>query len=376
MNLHAGPSRAASRVCAQGNIRIPSGVVRRLPQVLLVATVFSLASAVASEGRAADKTGGVAETAKAHYKLGRTHYQLGEYREALKEFKEAYRLKQDPSFLYNIAQCHRQLREYSEAIKLYGNYLREAPDADNRDEVERQIRDLKAAHEKQQQEKASAAPMAPTPTPEPIRPLAPAPVPAATAPGVPAPGASASAVVPAFSIPSASGGPAGPDGAREAQLEVIPDPLEANILVNHISVARRGPAKLRLPPGLYAVALEREGFRGAEGAVTLVAGDRTTLVGTLTETKTHGWRYLGFGLLALGAVSEVAGIYSHVEANNHRVGSADFNTYASWEKWTQGVAISMAILAATSFVVDWAVNRDKADPGPPNPLLQAPTETH
>jgi tetratricopeptide (TPR) repeat protein len=86
----------------------------------------------------------VAETAKAHYKLGRTHYQLGEYREALKEFKEAYRLKQDPSFLYNIAQCHRQLREYSEAIKLYGNYLGEAPDADNRDEVERQIRELKA----------------------------------------------------------------------------------------------------------------------------------------------------------------------------------------------------------------------------------------
>jgi hypothetical protein len=341
--------------------------------------MFSLATAVASEGRAADKTGSVAETAKAHYKLGRTHYQLGEYREALKEFKEAYRLKQDPSFLYNIAQCHRQLREYSEAIKLYGNYLREAPDADNRDEVERQIRELKIAAEKQQrQEQSSAAPVVPTPTPEPIRPLAPAPVPAATAPGATTvmPGPAGSAAVPAFPISSASVGPAGLDGAREAQLEVIADPPEANILVNRISVARRGPAKLRLPPGLYSVALEREGFRGAEGAVTLVAGDHTTLVGTLTETKTHGWRYLGFGLLALGVVSEGVGIYSHVQANNYRAGTADFNTFSSWEKWTQGVAISMAILAATSFVVDWAVNRDKADPGPPNPLLPAPTETH
>jgi hypothetical protein len=46
---------------------------------------------------------------------------------------------------------------------------------------------------------------------------------------------------------------------------------------------RHGPPKLRLPPGLYSVALEREGFRGAKGAVTLVAGDHTTLTGTLTE---------------------------------------------------------------------------------------------
>ena len=299
------------------------------------------------------------------------HYQLGEYREALKEFKEAYRLKQDPSFLYNIAQCHRQLREYSEAIKLYGNYLREAPDADNRDEVERQIRDLKAAAEKQRQEQASAPPVA---VPEPIRPLTPVPAAAAPGPTAATPGPAAGAAVPASPIPSASAGPAGLDGARDAQLEVIADPPEANILVNHISVSRRGPAKLRLPPGLYSVALEREGYRGAEGAVTLVAGDHTKLVGTLTETKTHGWRTLGFGLLVLGAASEAGGIYSHVEANNNRAGSADFNTYASWEKWTQGVAISAAVLAAASFVVDWAVNRDKADPGPPNPLLPAPPE--
>ena len=151
------------------------------------------------------------------------HYQLGEYREALKEFKEAYRLKQDPSFLYNIAQCHRQLREYSEAIKLYGNYLREAPDADNRDEVERQIRDLKAAAEKQRQEQASAPPVA---VPEPIRPLTPVPAAAAPGPTAATPGPAAGAAVPASPIPSASAGPAGLDGARDAQPEVIADPPE------------------------------------------------------------------------------------------------------------------------------------------------------
>jgi hypothetical protein len=51
------------------------------------------------------------------------------------------------------------------------------------------------------------------------------------------------------------------------------------------------------------------------------------------------------------------------------------NVYASWAEWTQGVAISAAVLAATSFVVDWLVNRDKADFGPPAPLLRVPTET-
>lgn len=348
--------------------------MRRHPQVLVVALMISLTGAIASESKAAEGTATVAATAKAHFKQGRMHYQLGEYREALNEFKEAYRLKQDPSFLYNIAQCHRQLREYAEAIRLYGNYLREAPDADNRDEVERQIRDLKIAAEKQRQKEQSAAPSeAPTTgSPQPIGPLPPA---TASIP-VPSAGPAGSADFPSFnsSVPSASVVSGAVDASRDAQLEVIPDPPEANILVNHISMARRGPAKLRLPPGLYSVALEREGFRGAEGAVTLVAGGHTTLAGTLTETKTHGWRYVGFGLLGVGVLSGGVAIYSYVEGDQKRTGSADFNTYASWARWTQGVAISAVVLAAASFWVDWLVNREKAEPGPPVPLLQVPTQ--
>ena len=105
------------------------------------------------------------------------------------------------------------------------------------------------------------------------------------------------------------------DVPGEAELEVIPDPLQANILVNHISVATRGPVKLRLPPGLYSVALEREGFRSAEGAVTLVGGDHAALAGTLTETKTHGWNGLGHAFVVLGVLSEAVAIAAHVEAN-------------------------------------------------------------
>jgi len=107
-------------------------------------------------------------------------------------------------------------------------------------------------------------------------------------------------------------------------------------------MARRGPAKLRLPPASTRWPRTRR-LRGAEGAVTLVAGGHTTLAGTLTETKTHGWRYVGFGLLGVGVLSGGVAIYSYAEGDQKRTGSADFNTYASWARWTQGVAISAVV---------------------------------
>ncbi len=347
-----------------------------------------MASVVASQGRAAEKTVGAAATAKACYKRGRTHYQLGEYREALKEFKEAYRLRPDASFLYNIAQCHRQLGELADAIKLYSSYLREAPDAANRAEVERQIRELKAAAEKQQQqEQASVLPvtsLAPK-SPEPISPplsavaapatLPPAPATAALPSPAPAPAPFAGPAGGAAVSASAPVPPRSPDLPKESELEVIPDPPEANILVNHISVATRGPVKLRLPPGLYSVALEREGFRGAEGAVTLVPGEHTTLAGTLTETSTHGWNGLGHFFVVMSALSGAVAIAAYVEANRKTAGSSDFDKWATTENWTVAAAFTMLASAVACYVVDWAVNRDKVEPGPPGLLAPPAKET-
>jgi len=80
--------------------------------------------------------------AKAHYESGVRHFDLSEYESALAEFKEAYRHKPDPALLFNIAQCHRKLGHIEETITFYQSYLRRAPDADNREEVERQISEL------------------------------------------------------------------------------------------------------------------------------------------------------------------------------------------------------------------------------------------
>jgi len=83
-----------------------------------------------------------AAAAKARYESGVRHFDLSEYESALADFKDAYRSKPDPALLYNIAQCHRRLGHTDEAITFYRSYLRRAPDAKNREEVERRLSEL------------------------------------------------------------------------------------------------------------------------------------------------------------------------------------------------------------------------------------------
>jgi tetratricopeptide (TPR) repeat protein len=81
-------------------------------------------------------------TAKAHYARGTSYYNLNRFREALSEYEAAYLAVQDPPFLYNIAQCYRKLGDDKQAVRFYQSYLRVAPDASNRAEVERRITEL------------------------------------------------------------------------------------------------------------------------------------------------------------------------------------------------------------------------------------------
>jgi tetratricopeptide (TPR) repeat protein len=79
---------------------------------------------------------------KAHASRGTTLYNLGRFADALAEYEAAYMAIQDPPFLFNVAQCHRKLGHSQEAIDSYRGYLRVAPHAPNRAEVERQIDEL------------------------------------------------------------------------------------------------------------------------------------------------------------------------------------------------------------------------------------------
>jgi tetratricopeptide (TPR) repeat protein len=83
-----------------------------------------------------------AAEAKAHSSRATTLYNLGRFGEALAEYEAAYMAIQDPPFLFNVAQCHRKLGHSQEALDSYRGYLRVAPHAPNRGEVERRIDEL------------------------------------------------------------------------------------------------------------------------------------------------------------------------------------------------------------------------------------------
>ena len=111
---------------------------------LLVCVLVLLTAATASAAPSAD--------AKALYKSGTQHYNLAEFDQALADFKEAYRLRSDPVFLFNIAQCYRRTNQPVEAATFYRSFLREAPNAANRADVEKVLLEMDAQAQAKAQE--------------------------------------------------------------------------------------------------------------------------------------------------------------------------------------------------------------------------------
>jgi tetratricopeptide (TPR) repeat protein len=160
-----------------------------VPPLARVMLLGALLCAALARPAAAASPDARTRAARAHFESGVAHYNLDEFAAALSEFTEAYRLKPDPSFLFNIAQCHRRLGEADAAVDFYRKYLRNFPDPPNRADVERLIADLRAR--KTDQDAAASPAPAPTPTLAPAPPP-PAPTPAAAptlAPATPPPAA-------------------------------------------------------------------------------------------------------------------------------------------------------------------------------------------
>jgi tetratricopeptide (TPR) repeat protein len=83
-----------------------------------------------------------AAKSKEHFTQGTRHYELGHYQEALTEYEAAYMEVPDPAFLFNIGQCHRKMGHDKEAISFYKSYLRNAPNAPNRADVQKRINEM------------------------------------------------------------------------------------------------------------------------------------------------------------------------------------------------------------------------------------------
>ena len=81
------------------------------------------------------------QQAKALAQKANADYALGRFTEALAGYEKAYELFRAPAFLFNLGQCHKQLKNWDRAIFFFEGYLREQPDAPNRDVVQELIED-------------------------------------------------------------------------------------------------------------------------------------------------------------------------------------------------------------------------------------------
>ncbi len=85
------------------------------------------------------------EAARLTFESAREAFVAGDYEVALERFRQAYQLSPRPGLLYNIAQTLDRLRRDEETVQSLREYLRVAPDAPNRSEVEARIRVLERA---------------------------------------------------------------------------------------------------------------------------------------------------------------------------------------------------------------------------------------
>jgi len=89
------------------------------------------------------------EAARDHYAKGKRLYDLGKFSEAAKEYEAAYQAKDDTALLFNIGQAYRLAGNYPQALLAYKAYLRNAPDAPNRAEVEARVGEMQSIVDQQ-----------------------------------------------------------------------------------------------------------------------------------------------------------------------------------------------------------------------------------
>jgi len=105
--------------------------------------------------------------AKKHYAEGRRLYEDNEFDEALAEFQRAQDLDPQPAYVFNIAQSHRLRDDCENAEQYYRSFLRSAPDAPNRDDVEGWLAEMTECRKERQRSQDDRAETKATDDPEP-----------------------------------------------------------------------------------------------------------------------------------------------------------------------------------------------------------------
>jgi tetratricopeptide (TPR) repeat protein len=156
--------------------------LRALTVALLAAVVFVPVAALAQPTEAQKR-----EAKELNEKATRL-YEVGKYGEAIEEYQKVYLLVDDPVLLYNIAQSYRLWGKPEDSVRFYRNYLRRAPGAPNRADVEKKIADQEKLIEERRRAPVTTPPVTtppvetPTTTPTPPVTTTPPPITTTTPP--------------------------------------------------------------------------------------------------------------------------------------------------------------------------------------------------
>jgi hypothetical protein len=169
----------------------------------------------AARPQAAELTPSQKAEMKSLYERATRAYDVGKYAEAIEEYQKAYEIGGDPPMLYNIAQAYRLNDQPGEAVRFYRRYLQRAPQARNREDVERKIAELeKQIEERRKQQAAVTPPPAPAPTPS----STPAPAPIV---GPPAPVAAAPTTGTEGTVGEVTQTPAAPEEGMSSTRKIV-----------------------------------------------------------------------------------------------------------------------------------------------------------
>lgn len=104
------------------------------------ALLVLFALSVAFPARAQEPAAEVQEEARLRLREGVKAYENKRYKDAVDAFLAANRLVPNPGLSFNTAKAYEKLGDSAGALSFYRDYLRRAPDASDRPEVERKIR--------------------------------------------------------------------------------------------------------------------------------------------------------------------------------------------------------------------------------------------
>lgn len=130
--------------------------------------VLAVSLAAGGTAHAAELTPQQKAEMKSLYERATRAYDVGKYAEAIEEYQKAYEIGGDPPMLYNIAQSYRLNDQPGEAVRFYRRYLQRAPQARNREDVERKIADLERSIEERRKAQAAVTPPPAPAVPPPI----------------------------------------------------------------------------------------------------------------------------------------------------------------------------------------------------------------